>query len=205
MSRFVARRLVAAAVLSASALTPVAVGAATTSADAVSAKMCRFDHMYVKSTKKGSSVWIPTSNHFSSPSNKSGWQQGGQQGYSESDGAQTAKTKGSSDTAEVGGGINYGIGSVSTKYSHQWNRSTTTGNSVTKTWQQSVTLPNKVSRMRIYQAGYHFKVTYVIVNDGGPRCPNRDYTTWAVLPTKAKVTAMLVELYKNRGKLRPRG
>jgi hypothetical protein len=77
---------------------------------------------------------------------------------------------------------------------------------VTKTWSQSVSLPaGKISRMRIYQAGWRFRFTYVIVNDGGPSCKNQRYTRTAVLPTKAKVTAMLVELYANRGKTRPRG
>lgn len=196
-------RLLAAATLAAGALTPLAVGATV---DSASARICFHDHAFVKSTERGAAVWIPTSNHFSSPSNRSGWQQGGQQGYSESDGAQTSKTKGSADTAEAGGGLNFGVANVSTKYNHQWNRSSTTGNSQTKTWSQSVSLPSgKISRMRIYQAGWRFRFTYVIVNDGGPSCKNQQYTRTAVLPTKAKVTAMLVELYKNRGKTRPRG
>jgi hypothetical protein len=203
MPRLHARRLLAAAALSAGAITPLALGAAVESA---SARMCVHDHAFVKSTERGRAVWIPTNNHFSSPSNPSGWQQGGQQGYSESDGAQTSRSKGSADTAEAGGGLNFGIGNVSTKYNHQWNRSSTTGNSVTKTWSQSVSLPaGKISRMRIYQAGWRFRFTYVIVNDGGPSCKNQRYTRTAVLPTKAKVTAMLVELYANRGKTRPRG
>ena len=150
-------------------------------------------------------MWIPTSNHFHSPSNPNGWQQGGQQGWSESDGSQTAKTKGSADTAEAGGGVNFGIADVSAKYNHQWNRSSTTGNSQTKTWSESVNLPDKTSRMRIYQAGWKFLFTYVVVYESGPTCENKTYTRTAVLPTKKKVTAMLVELYVNRGKTRPRG
>lgn len=202
MARLHARTYLAAAALAAGAITPLTVGATV---DSAAAKMCRHDHAFVKKTERGAKVWIPTSSHFGSPSNPSGWQQGGSQGYSESDGAQTSKTKGSADTAEAGGGLNFGIGNVSAKYNHQWNRSTTTGNSVTRTWSQSVNLPaKKTSRMRIYQAGWRFKFTYVIVNDGGPSCKNQVYTRKALLPTKAKVTAMLVELYANRGKARAR-
>ncbi|MFC4784363.1 hypothetical protein ACT8ZV_07815 [Nocardioides sp. MAHUQ-72] len=198
------RRLLAAGALTATGLTPLTVTASP--AEATPARMCVHDHAFVKSTERGAAVWMPTSNHFSSPSNPSGWQQGGQQGYSESDGDQTSRTKGSADTAEAGGGLNFGIGNVSTKYNHQWNRSTTTGNTQTKTWSQLVSLPSgKTSRMRIYQAGWRFKFTYVIVNDGGPTCKNQTYTRTAILPTEKKVTAMLVELYKNRGKARPRG
>lgn len=203
MSRPLIRSVLTTAALAGTALAPLTVTAAP--ADAA-AYICRHDHAFVKNTERGAAVWIPTSNHFSSPSNRSGWQQGGMQGYSESDGAQTSRTKGSADTAEAGGGLNFGIANVSTKYNHQWNRSSTTGNSQTKTWSQSVSLPaGKISRMRIYQAGWRFRFTWVIVNEGGPNCKNQTFTRMAVLPTKAKVTAMLVELYKNRGKTRPRG
>ena len=209
MSHTHGRRLLAAGALAATTLAPVLVATpagATSTGGTTAARMCVHDHAFIKSTEKGAAVWIPTSKHFSSPSNPSGWQQGGSQGYSESDGAQTAKTKGSADTAEGGGSISIGIADVSGKYNHQWNRSTTTGSSQTKTWTQSVNLPgDKVSRMRIYQAGFRFRFTYVVVNDGGPTCKNQTYTHTAVLPTKNKVTAMLVELYANRGKVKARG
>ena len=196
------RRLVTAAVLSASVLTPAVMNAPSASA----AKICRVDHAFVKSTERGAKVWIPTNNHFSPPSNPSGWQQGGQQGYSESDGFQTSRTKGSADTVEGGASGKLGPVEVSGKYNRQWNRSTTTANDQTKTWSQSVNLPaGKTSRMRIYQAGWRFRFTYVVVRDGGPSCENTRHTKTAVLPTKAKVTAMLVELYANRGKAKPRG
>ena len=205
MTYFHGRRLLAAGALAATTLAPVL--ATTTPAQAAhpAARMCVHDHSFVKSTEKGAAVWIPTSKHFSSPSNPSGWQQGGSQGYSESDGAQTAKTKGSADTVEGGGSVSIGIADVSGKYNHQWNRSTTTGSSQTKTWQQTVNLPNKLSRMRIYQAGFKFKFTYVVVNDGGPACATQTYPHTAVLPTKHKVTAMMVELYSKRNKVKPRG
>ncbi|GAB2864935.1 hypothetical protein [Nocardioides pacificus] len=71
------------------------------------------DRSFVKSTQRGAAVWIPTSKHFSSPSDPSGWQQGGTQGYSEADGRQTAKTKGSADTVGGTGGLDFGVASVS--------------------------------------------------------------------------------------------
>lgn len=203
MSPSRARVAITTAALSASVLTPVAVGAVLAPAEA---KICKVERVFVQSTTRGAPVWIPTSNHFSSPSNPSGWQEGGTQGYSESDGSQTAKTNGSAKGYDAGGGLSLGPVDVSGKYNQQWNKSTTTSNSVTKTWSEVIRLPKgKTSRMRIYQAGFRFAYKIAVVSTGGPSCKNRIINRTAVLPTKAKVTAMRVELYSNRNKPVPRG
>lgn len=202
------RRLATAALLAASTLTP-AVAVTTTStasADTSARRMCAFDHSFVKKTQRGSNVWMPTSRHWRSPSNKSGWQQGGSQGYSETQGKLSAKSKGSADTVEGGGSIGLpGAFELSGKYNHQWNRSTTATDTTSRTYSSTVNLPSgKVSRMRVYQAGVRFTYTYVIVYEGGPTCKNKTQKRTAALPIKASVTAELVELYSKRGKLKPR-
>ncbi len=199
------RRLATAAVLAVGLASPAAVSTAA-HADTAAKRICAYDHSFVKKTERGKPVWMPTSRHWRSPSNKSGWQQGGSQGYSESEGRLDAKTKGSSDTTGGGGSIGIpGVGSVSGEYNHTWNRSTTGTDTTSRTYSSTVNLPaGKISRMRVYQAGFKFKYTYVVVYEGGPSCRNKTYTKIAALPVKKSVTAQLVELYSLRGKTKPR-
>jgi hypothetical protein len=200
MSRSLLARTMVAAVASAGLAVPVAAVSAAPS----SAMVCAFDHSFVSNTTKGAPVWIPTSSHFSSPQNPSGWQQGGYQGYSESSGSQTSRAKGSADTVEGGVGVDIKVVNVSGKYNRQWNRATTTGTSVTRTWDQRVRLPNQLSRMRIYHAGFKFRYTVTAVYEGGPTCRPKYFVRDAVLPMRAKVTAMKVELYSKRNQITPR-
>ena len=202
---FSGRRLATAAVLAVSLASPAAVSTAA-HADTSAKRICAYDHSFVKKTQRGNPVWMPTSRHWSSPSNKSGWQQGGSQGYSETQGKMKAKTKGSSDTAGGGGSVGIpGVGSLSGEYNHTWNRSTTGTDTTSRTYSSTVNLPaGKVSRMRVYQAGWKFKYTYVAVYDGGTNCKNITYTKVGALPVKKSVTSQLVELYSKRGKMKPR-
>lgn len=109
---------------------------------------------YSKKTTRGTSVWVP-SGRAAGP-----FQFGGSQSLSTSDGALTARTKGTADTVGGTGGVNIGVVQASGTYNHQWNESTTKTTSFTQTFTtSSPTMPRDVNwRWRLYVRGKRFVV-----------------------------------------------
>ncbi|HWU20822.1 MAG TPA: hypothetical protein VN088_04805 [Nocardioides sp.] len=141
-------------------------------------------------------MWIPSSNSAGP------FQFGGQQSLSTADGQLKAVTDGHSNT--VGGTVKLPIPVVeaSVKYDYQWNHSTTTTTSLTRTFTTiSPKMPNDVIwRWRMYFKGYRFIATkwchvpIPLVNAG-------DYYTKKqfIVPAAAKQYAFHVEKYSQRG------
>jgi hypothetical protein len=189
-------RLAAAGLTVAMTTAAVVVPLTAVSADA-QARTCAVDTVVYKTPKKGRVVWIPTNQYGA-------WQVGGTQGRSYSQGEATARSKGSSDTVGGSAGGDIKLVSVSAKYDHTWNRSTTRTVSWTKGYSFTLNLPDgKRSRTRLYHKGFKFPVKQIITYTNN--CETKIFWHSAVLPTKRNTAAhylWAVELYKNRGKLK---
>ena len=185
-----------ACVVAASGVT--AAPALVLSGSGAQARMCAVDTVTYKTPKPGRTVWIPTS-LAAGP-----WQRGGTQSVSYSDGALKAVSKGSSDTAGGGGGVNFGVWNASAKYDHTWNRSTTTTTSKTKTYTtQSPKLPtDERSRWTLYHKGYKFPVKQIITYTNN--CKTQIYWRTIHVPTTSWSQANLsweVQRYSTRSAL----
>lgn len=187
--------------------TIAAVESATTSA--AHAAGCYDKASWYTTPKKGTPVWIPTTG-FASKYGKV-WRQGPSTLTMASGGAVSAsKTKGSTNTVGGGGGFSIDIFSANATYNHTWDRSVT--NSTSTTYDTSFTLKvpsGKIGRARVYKAGWKFPVVEHVQWVGQAGCQGiRTYNFTAVMPVKSNGGGAYlwgVELYQNRGLLKPRG
>lgn len=170
-------RLATALAMSTTALTAVSVvGASPAWA------MCDHERTSYSTPQVGRRVWIPTTTF-------SDWKKGGSITRTESDGASTAITQGSSHSIGVDGKVGGKIGpigaEVTIKYNYTQSKSTTRTTSVNRGWNYDFNVPkNDLYRARAYKLGWLFKYKKIDSYTGGPSCDTKVSWRYGAAPVK---------------------
>ena len=149
----------------------------------------------VISTRRGATVWIPSS-RSAGP-----FQWGGSQSLSTTDGKLKASTKGHTNTVGGSGGVSFPMVEASASYDHQWQKSTTVTNSFTQTFATDSGTVGRAThwRWRLYVRGYKFIATKTLRYVVPCKVIERSVKKVFVLPSSRRVFSFGLETYAKRG------